>query len=468
MIAPLPPAVESIYHNGAQNGERNTQLFKLACQFRDSGLSEFDAVTEAEIWGMKVGLSQNEAVAAVRSAYSKPPREPYRPKAKYSFQNGAIIREDLPVPPMPISVESGPVDKFLANCFDVGDSINICRSVKDGDRERPDGAGETRSREEWLELFKGDGLKDWQGSAVGVYVSINANNGKNRKAESIVKYRHCLIEFDDSTLQEQWAIIKRSGLPTSAIIKSGARSLHAWVDVRATSAKEFAERVDFIYKHLEHCKPDPANKDAGRLSRLPGAMRTATGQQQELVECGAPTLTYMEWQERTMYGDLPQPFTWDQLINFKEDADPTQLLGQRWICRGGSALWVGSSGLGKSVLCLQAAITWACGRDLFGISPHGKRLKSLIVQAENDEGDVAEALQGILRALDLTDEELGWVKANIVIVRDCTSTGERFVDRMRRLAEKHKPDLAWVDPLLAFIGGDLSSQETAGGFYATC
>jgi hypothetical protein len=167
MIAPLPPAVESIYHNGAQNGERNTQLFKLACQFRDSGLSEFDAVTEAEIWGMKVGLSQNEAVAAVRSAYSKPPREPYRPKAKYSFQNGAIIREDLPVPPMPISVESGPVDKFLANCFDVGDSINICRSVKDGDRERPDGAGETRSREEWLELFKGRRIERVAGQCRG-------------------------------------------------------------------------------------------------------------------------------------------------------------------------------------------------------------------------------------------------------------------------------------------------------------
>jgi hypothetical protein len=130
------------------------------------------------------------------------------------------------------------------------------------------------------------------------------------------------------------------------------------------------------------------------------------------------------------------------------------------ICRWG----LGVTGLGKSVLCLQAAITWAAGRDLFGISPHGKPLKSLIVQAENDEGDVAEALQGILKALDLTAEELDRVKQNIVIVRDCTSTGERFVDRMRRLAEKHKPDLAWVDPLLAFIGGDLSSQETAGGF----
>jgi RecA-family ATPase len=464
MIAQLPPAIEAIHRNGAAEGERNTQLFKLACQWRDQGLTEFDATTNAEEWAFKVGLSQNEAVKAVISAYSKPAREPWRPKVKYGYQNGAIVREDLPVPPMPISVESGPVDKFLTTCFDVGDFINITRSIKDGDRERPDGAGETRSREEWLELFKADGLKEWQGEAVGVYVSINANNGKNRKAESIVKYRHCLIEFDESTMQEQWAIIKRSGLPTSAIIKSGARSLHAWVEIRATNAKEFAERVDFIYKHLEHSKPDPANKDAGRLSRLPGAMRTATGLQQELVECGAPTLTYMEWMERTIYGDIPEPYSWEQLVNFKEDADITQLLGKRWICRGGSALWVGSSGLGKSVLCLQAAITWAAGRDLFGISPHGKPLKSLIVQAENDEGDVAEALQGILKALDLTVEELERVKQNIVIVRDCTSTGERFVDRMRRLAEKHKPDLAWVDPLLAFIGGDLSSQETAGGF----
>jgi len=465
MIAPLPPAIEAIHRNGAAEGERNTQLFKLACQWRDQGLTEFDATTNAEEWAFKVGLSQNEAVSAVRSAFSKPAREAWKPKAKYTYQNGAIVREDLPVPPMPISVESGPVDKFLTTCFDVGDYINICRSIKDKDgRERPDGAGETRSREEWLELFKGDGLKEWQGDAVGVYVSINANNGKNRKAESIVKYRHCLIEFDESTMAEQWAIIKRSGLPTSSIIKSGSRSLHAWVEIRAANAKEFAERVDFIYKHLEHSKPDPANKDAGRLSRLPGAMRTATGLQQELVECGAPTLTYMEWQERTIYGDIPEPYSWEQLVNFKEDADITQLLGKRWICRGGSALWVGSSGLGKSVLCMQAAITWAIAESFFGINPHGNGLKSLIIQAENDEGDVAESIQGVFKAMNLTEKQKALVMANVTIVRDCTSTGEKFVDRVRRLVEKHKPDLVWIDPLLAFIGGDLSSQETASAF----
>jgi RecA-family ATPase len=464
MIAPLPPAIEAIHRNGAAEGERNTQLFKLACQWRDQGLTEFDATTNAEEWAFKVGLSQNEAVGAVRSAFSKPARQAWKPKAKYGYYNGAIVREDLPVPPMPISVESGPVDKFLTTCFDVGDQINICRSIKDGDRERPDGAGETRSREEWLELFKGDGLKEWQGDAVGVYVSINANNGKGRSAEHITKYRHCLIEFDESTLQEQWAIIKRSGLPVSSIIKSGSRSLHAFVEVRAANAKEFSERVAFIYKHLEHTKLDPANKDAGRLSRLPGAMRTATGLQQELVECGAPTLTYMEWMERTIYGDIPEPYKWDDLLNFKETEDPTQLLGKRWICRGGSALWVGSSGLGKSVLCMQAAITWAIAESFFGINPHGNGLKSLIIQAENDEGDVAESIQGVFKAMNLTEKQRALVMANVTIVRDCTSTGEKFVDRVRRLVEKYKPDLVWVDPLLAFIGGDLSSQETASAF----
>lgn len=463
MTPPLAPAIQTIYANGAQEGTRNTTLFKLCCQFRDQGMGYDDALVEAESWALKTGLSMREADTACKSAFSKPAREPWVPKSAYKMQNFTIMRETH-VPAMPISVESSPVEKFLTTAFEVGDYINICRSINDGDRERPDGAGENRTREEWLELFKGDGLKEWQGDAVGVYVSINPNNRKGRKAENITKFKHALIEFDESTIQEQWAIIKRSGLPTKAIIKSGGRSLHGWVDVDANDEKEFKDRVEFIYKHLEHSKPDPANKDAGRLSRLPGAMRTATGQQQELVECGKPAISFLQWQERVIFGDIPEACDWDRLLNFKETDDPTTLLGRRWICRGGSALWVGSSGLGKSVLCLQAAITWAIGRSFFGIDPKGDGLKSLIVQAENDEGDVAEAVQGIVKAMDLSPKELEMVKKNVVIVRDCSSTGPAFVDRARRLAEKHRPDLFWADPLLAFIGGDLSNQETAGGF----
>jgi RecA-family ATPase len=464
MSVPLPPAVQAIYDNGAEEGTRNTQLFKLACQFRDQGLAYEAAETEAESWAFKVGLSQREALSAVKSAYSRPGREPWVPASKYRLHNLTILRDGPAVPAMPKSVEETPVTKFLEAAFELGDRINIARALYDGERERPDGAGETRTREEWLELFKDGGLAEWQGSAPGVYVSINPTKTSSRQAKDISKWRHCLVEFDESTLDEQWAIIKKAGLPTTCIIRSGGRSLHAWVKVDAESELEFKDRVNFIYKHLAHAKPDEANKDPGRLSRLPGAVRTMTGQKQELVECGAPTKTFLEWKEWTIYGDIPEPLSWERLINFKEDNDETVLLGRRWICRGGSALWVGSSGLGKSVLCLQAAICWALGRSFFGIRPHGDGLKSLIIQAENDEGDVAEAVQGVIKAMNLTPEEIAIVMRNVVIVRDCSSTGEKFVDRVRRLVDKHKPHLTWADPLLAFIGGDLSSQETASTF----
>jgi RecA-family ATPase len=463
MTVDLAPATRAAIVNGAAEGTRNTTLFAILCQMRDGGMALADAENEAEAWGVQNGLTQRECLSTVKSVYNRPARDPWRPAARYQLNDLRIMRT-MTVPPMPQSVEEAAVDRFLATCFKLGEHINICRSIVDGDRERPDGAGETRTREEWIELFKDGGLARWQGTAVGVYVSINPNNGKGRKAEHITRWRHCLVEFDESTLEEQWSFLKKAGLPTSCIIRSGGRSLHGWVYVDANSENEYRDRVDFIYKHLAHAKPDPANKDAGRLSRLPGAVRTATGQKQELVECGAPTLSYLQWQSWTIFGDIPEPYNWEDLINFKEEADPTTLLGKRWICRGGSALWVGSSGLGKSVLCLQAAITWAVGRSFFGITPKGDGLRSLIVQAENDEGDCAEAVQGVIRSMNLSADELGMVKKNVLIVRDCTSTGDTFVDRARRLAEKHKPDLFWMDPLLAFIGGDLSNQETAGGF----
>ena len=41
---------------------------------------------------------------------------------------------------------------------------------------------------------------------------------------------------------------------------------------------------------------------------------------------------------------------------------------------------------------MQMSMNWALGRTTFGIRPE-RPLKSLIVQAENDRGDVAEMFQ---------------------------------------------------------------------------
>ena len=150
---------------------------------------------------------------------------------------------------------------------------------------------------------------------------------------------------------------------------------------------------------------------------------------------------------------------------FDAENDPDNILGNRWLCKGGSCLFVGQSGIGKSSLCMQLAINWALGRTTFGIRPE-RPLKSLIVQAENDVGDVAEMFQGSLSGLGIkrSDDAFAALQERLVIVAESVQTGEEFANAVRLLVAKHKPDLVWLDPLLSFIGDDISKQDFCSYF----
>jgi hypothetical protein len=159
------------------------------------------------------------------------------------------------------------------------------------------------------------------------------------------------------------------------------------------------------------------------------------------------------------------------LCKFKAADDPTTLLGDRWICRGGACLLVGPSGIGKSSLAAQMAVMWALGLPAFGIAPR-KPLKSVFLQAENDEGDMAEMVQGVyfhasreaLKA-GLTAARIGeLLRENLIFARDTMHAGEKFAAAADALAALHKPDLFWCDPLLSYVGDDISSQRVASGF----
>src|SRR5438874_3603439 len=95
--------------------------------------------------------------------------------------------------------------------------------------------------------------------------------------------------------------------------------------------------------------------------------------------------------------------------------DGNTLLGNRFLCRGGGLLFVGSSGIGKSTAVIQMGICWAVGRECFGIPPR-QSLKILYVQAENDEGDLCEMRDGVLERLGLTNEELDKLDHNFTCV----------------------------------------------------
>ena len=147
--------------------------------------------------------------------------------------------------------------------------------------------------------------------------------------------------------------------------------------------------------------------------------------------------------------------------------DPNELLKHRYLCRDAGMLVVGPTGIGKSTLAMQAALCWAIGREFFGIVP-ARPLRSLIIQAENDEGDLAEMRDGVLSGLGFTDEERTLACANVFVANEDIRTGKEFCDDViAPLLEANKPDLLWIDPALTYLGGESNSQVDVGTFLRT-
>lgn len=73
---PLPPRTESYLVSGATDGSRNSELFAAACQLRDAGYSQSDTERELIPRHLADGSSEREALATIRSAYSRPARDP--------------------------------------------------------------------------------------------------------------------------------------------------------------------------------------------------------------------------------------------------------------------------------------------------------------------------------------------------------------------------------------------------------
>lgn len=144
-------------------------------------------------------------------------------------------------------------------------------------------------------------------------------------------------------------------------------------------------------------------------------------------------------------------------------SDRSCLLGNRYLNRGDGLVLVGNSGMGKSSMTLQMAILWALGRNAFGIRPNGL-LKSLIIQSEDSEGDIAEVWASIVHVLKLSPKELELVRESVIVVTDRIHRGAAFIAEVREHIRAHRPDLVWINPLAAFMDGDISDAERAGVF----
>lgn len=158
-----------------------------------------------------------------------------------------------------------------------------------------------------------------------------------------------------------------------------------------------------------------------------------------------------------------QPKYLNELKMDPEWEEKNNLLGNGFLRRTQSLLLAAPTGIGKSSFSMQAMILWSLGKLFFGIKPNGK-LKILMIQAENDDGDLCEMRDGIFKGLGLSEEDQKEACRMIQIVTITSETGESFVETVKNLTHQHRPDLVWIDPLFSYLGDNVSEQKATSKF----
>jgi RecA-family ATPase len=143
--------------------------------------------------------------------------------------------------------------------------------------------------------------------------------------------------------------------------------------------------------------------------------------------------------------------------------DKKTLIGDRYLCRGGGMFIVAPSGQGKSTLAVQMAAEWALGYSPIGLSAR-EPLRTLIVQAEDDAGDVTEMSRWIRTSERFSKDQLEQIDLNTHIEPCNDVTGDRFLGRLDSFIEQFGPDVVIINPYTSYLSGDCKDEQLANKF----
>jgi len=151
-----------------------------------------------------------------------------------------------------------------------------------------------------------------------------------------------------------------------------------------------------------------------------------------------------------------------------EKDNPAALFRNGWLRKGGGAFLVSTSGTGKSVWTVQAALLWAQGLPAFGIVPV-RPLKIGIVQAEDDDEEMVNfrnnITDGLVEQAGLDRDQVEAARTNVLLFDAVGKFGGTFIEYVGKILEEHPElDLLIINPLQSFFGGDISRNAELSGF----
>lgn len=195
--------------------------------------------------------------------------------------NGLTVTQDQFTASSTIQIPEEPSEAAalaIASLYSESERLNVVTeyTLNDKGKANPKGAGETKSKQEWIDDFILYGVPC---SDAGAWFRMNpvrqeptGENGGWVDAD-ITAPRYMLVEFDKTPIECQMAFFSKVKLPIAAALMSGGKSVHAWVKLDAPDTDRYRELTREITEALKPFGADGANKNPSRLSRLPGAER---------------------------------------------------------------------------------------------------------------------------------------------------------------------------------------------------
>lgn len=375
-------------------------------------------------------------------------------------------------------IEWNPLDQFrtyIQTLFKPEDTINwVVASFQDSDKKyKPKGFGVTMKVSDALEkVSKWDKEKEHDReknfrSVVGDYelqagawIRFNPLDGGGVKNSNVADYRYALVESDSMELGRQKALMEELQLPIAIMLHSGGKSIHAIVRIGAVTLNDYKQKVDYLYGVCEKngLKIDTQNKNASRLSRMPGATRGS--KKQFIIAQNIGCKTFDEWKDfiEGNTDTLPDIVDFADIIGNLPQLAP-ELIGGI-LRQGHKMLIAGASKAGKSFLLIELAVAIAKGTSWLG--HRCTRGRVLYVNLEVADASFDHRVKEVLDKLKEAVEP-GYL--DVWNLRGENTAIDKLEPRLIRRAKNKKYSAIILDPLYKINQGDENSASEMAKFF---
>ncbi|MDR1408875.1 MAG: AAA family ATPase [Oscillospiraceae bacterium] len=362
-----------------------------------------------------------------------------------------------------------PIDElitYLRTLFDSTDNVGyVTQSFNSDGRKLPTKGHCDRTAGELIDKLQGCAgdigavFGDYDPDE-GAWIRFNPLDGKGVKNENVTAFNYALVESDEMSIEKQLEVLTQMELPISCLVHSGGKSIHAIVKVDAADAKEYRQRVDYLY---EACTKhgftvDKQNRNPSRLSRMPGVSRRGVPQKLLAVNIGLKDWNTWKQKHEAETDELPEPETlasvWDNL----PPLSPPLIDGV--LRQGHKMLIAGPSKAGKSFALIEMCIAIAEGVPWMGYSCSQGSV--LYVNLELDRASCLHRFKDVYSAMRVKPNNL----KNITIwnLRGRSVPLDVLAPILIRRALKKRYLAVIIDPIYKIITGDENSADQMSKF----